>query len=358
MKLDDWFELDPYGLEQGEKGVKTADYMRELCRYHYEACPEYKAILDTLGVDIEEIDSPEMVPYVPVRLFKNHYLHSVPEEEITRVMTSSGTTGQQVSRIALSADNAKAQQKALSRIVASYVGENRLPLMILDSKRAIKDRKMFSARGAGILGFSIFGKDTTYALDEDMKPDLGVIEEFLKKHGDEPILLFGYTYMIWKEFYLNLKEAGQKVDFGKGSRLFHVGGWKKLQDLAVDKDEYAGSLREQCGIEFVHNYYGMAEQLGSIFVECEEGHLHTSIYSDVIIRDSEDFSEVSDGEAGLMEVMSVLPTSYPGHAILTEDKGRILGVDDCPCGRKGKYFEILGRIARAEVRGCSDTYQG
>ena len=40
-----------------------------------------------------------------------------------------------------------------------------------------------------------------------------------------------------------------------------------------------------------------------------------------------------------------------------QDEGRILGEDDCPCGRKGKYFEILGRIQRAEVRGCSDTYE-
>ena len=44
--------------------------------------------------------------------------------------------------------------------------------------------------------------------------------------------------------------------------------------------------------------------------------------------------------------------------LLTEDEGRILGEDDCPCGRKGKYFEILGRVKRAEVRGCSDTYEG
>lgn len=358
MDLNQWLEYKPYELKRSEKEKRMTAYMRELCQHHYENCPEYRFVLDMLGVGIETIGSVSDVPFLPVRLFKQHFLHSVPEDEISRVMTSSGTTGQQVSRIALSAQNAKDQQRVLSQIVASYIGKNRLPLMILDSKRAIKDRTMFSARGAGILGFSIFGKDTTYALDDEMKPDVKAIREFIEKHKDEPILLFGYTYMIWKEFYLALSEIGENVDFGAGSRLFHVGGWKKLQDLAVDKDVYAVSLRERCGIEYVHNYYGMAEQLGSIFVECEEGHMHTSQYSEVIIRDAKDFCEVVDGEPGLMEVMSVLPTSYPGHAILTEDRGRILGVDDCPCGRCGKYFEILGRIPRAEVRGCSDTYQG
>ena len=34
----------------------------------------------------------------------------------------------------------------------------------------------------------------------------------------------------------------------------------------------------------------------------------------------------------------------------------VLGEDDCPCGLKGKYFKILGRIKNAEIRGCSDTY--
>ena len=34
----------------------------------------------------------------------------------------------------------------------------------------------------------------------------------------------------------------------------------------------------------------------------------------------------------------------------------ILGEDDCPCGRNGKYFKINGRLKNAEIRGCSDTY--
>ena len=54
---------------------------------------------------------------------------------------------------------------------------------------------------------------------------------------------------------------------------------------------------------------------------------------------------------------SPMAVSYPGHSLLTEDMGAILGVDDCPCGRKGKYFRIDGRIPQAEIRGCSDTHE-
>jgi hypothetical protein len=42
--------------------------------------------------------------------------------------------------------------------------------------------------------------------------------------------------------------------------------------------------------------------------------------------------------------------------LLTEDEGIILGEDDCPCGRKGKYFQVNGRLGKSEIRGCSDTY--
>ena len=84
--------------------------------------------------------------------------------------------------------------------------------------------------------------------------------------------------------------------------------------------------------------------------------MHASIYSDVIARRPEDFSVCEIGEKGILQVVSVLPHSYPGHSLLTEDEGIVLGEDDCPCGRKGKYIQIIGRIKSAELRGCSDTY--
>ena len=48
------------------------------------------------------------------------------------------------------------------------------------------------------------------------------------------------------------------------------------------------------------------------------------------------------GEPGVIESLSLLPRSYPGHAVLTEDVGVLLGEDDCPCGRLGKYFTVTG----------------
>ena len=94
----------------------------------------------------------------------------------------------------------------------------------------------------------------------------------------------------------------------------------------------------------IHDYYGIVEQTGCIYMECERGHLHASIFSDVIARRPIDFSECDMGETGIIQVVSTIPESYPRHSLLTEDEGVILGVDDCPCGRKGKYFKIKGGL--------------
>ena len=127
-------------------------------------------------------------------------------------MTSSGTSGQAVSKIYLDKTTAANQQKTLVKIVSDFTGASRMPMLIIDSPSVIKNRNMFSARGAGILGFSIFGADRTYALDDDMNINIPVIEAFLEKHKGQKILLFGFTFMIWQFFYKKLKELNIKLD--------------------------------------------------------------------------------------------------------------------------------------------------
>lgn len=356
MKLNELFELDPYSLNKEKKSKILGEELSKLTKFHYNNCQEYKKILDSLNYDVNQQHSSEELPFIPVRLFKFYDMMSCPKEEIVKTMTSSGTSGQAVSKIYLSAQNTKDQSKTLTEIITSFIGKQRLPLLLLDTEMVKKDRSMFSARGAGIIGFSMFGRNTTYALDGEMNLDIEMVEDFIQKHNDETILMFGYTYMIWQFIIKELEKRGKKLNIKNGI-LFHIGGWKKLKDQAVDVQTYNMTIQNMMGNVKVYNYYGMAEQLGSVFVQCEHGHMHCSNYSDVIIRKPNDFAVCPIGEKGIIQLLSLLPTSYPGHSLLTEDEGVILGVDDCPCGRKGKYFEIKGRIKNAEIRGCSDTYE-
>jgi phenylacetate-coenzyme A ligase PaaK-like adenylate-forming protein len=354
--LNELYEKGPYSLQHEEKEKLYKNALSELTQYHYHNCNDYKKIVDMLNYNTKVISSPEDQPMIPVRLFKEYDLISVPRDEIVKTMTSSGTSGQRVSKIFLDKENTKRQTKVLTGIISSFIGKKRLPLLILDSPLVKTNRDMFSARGAGVIGFSGFGYDVMYALDENMNIDIPVIQKYFEKHSNETILLFGYTYMIWQYIICEIKKRNIRFNLSKGI-LFHIGGWKKLKDQAVDSVSYNNMVRDILGNIDVHNYYGMAEQLGSVFVECERGHMHCSIYSDVIIRRYADFSLVGIGEKGFIELLSLLPVSYPGHVLLTEDEGEILGEDDCPCGRLGKYFKIHGRVKGAEIRGCSDTYE-
>jgi phenylacetate-coenzyme A ligase PaaK-like adenylate-forming protein len=338
------FELSPYGLNRVEKDALYHDTMSQLTLHHRDKCEAYRRITDIAGLEAP----------LPVRLFKEYDLLSVARDEVVKTMTSSGTTGQAVSKIFLDRDTSARQSKTLSRIVSDFTGKARMPMLVIDSSAILKNRAMFSARGAGILGFSMLGRDITYALDENMEMNLPVVEEFLVKHAGESVILFGFTFIIWLHFCLALKNKNRKLDLN--GVLIHGGGWKKLSDQSVDNGQFSQAVYELTGIEKVYNYYGMVEQTGSIFMECEHGHLHASVFSDIIIRGMKDFSSLERG-IGVIECDSVLPTSYPGHRLLTEDEGEILGVDDCPCGRLGKYFKIYGRIKGAEIRGCSDTYE-
>lgn len=358
MTFKNILNISPYLLNSEEKEVILTKRLLELTNLHYKLCKEYCNILNTIGYRQEAIKSYKDLPFLPVRLFKELTLKSISDKEIVKTMTSSGTSGQQVSKIFLDKTTSSNQQKAMVKIVNDFTGSSRMPMIIIDCPSVIKDRTMFSARGAGILGFSIFASKKVYALDDKMHLNVDALREFLHQHQGETILLFGFTFMVWQYFYkelVRLKKEGISFDLSNGI-LIHGGGWKKLINEAVNSDIFHNSLKTVCQLNRIHDYYGMVEQTGCIYMECECGHLHASIFSDVITRRPEDFSICKIGEPGILQVLSTIPESYPGHSLLTEDEGVILGEDDCPCGRKGKYFKILGRLKNAELRGCSDTF--
>ena len=343
-----------YDLPQTEKSARLLRRLNALSQWHQQHCPEFARILAGFGWPVTSKEE-SALPYLAVRLFKHLLLASVPEAERFKTLTSSGTTGA-VSRIVLDRATAALQSKALVRILQEYVGKARLPMLLVEQPALIQNRAGFSARGAGALGLSFLGRDHHYALDEQMQPNWPVIEAFCERYAGQPVLIFGFTFMVWQCLLEPLRERGLQLPLAQGI-LFHSGGWKKLQHLAVDNAAFKARCQQQLGLSRVHNFYGMVEQVGSIFVECEAGHLHAPALADVLVRDPQTLAPLPVGQPGLLQVLSALPHSYPGHSLLTEDLGVLLGEDNCPCGRHGRYFAVLGRQRGAEVRGCSDTFQ-
>jgi hypothetical protein len=327
--------------------------LNQLTEHHYQNCLEYGRMIDAFSPDWALARSIEELPFLPVGMFKDRRLSSVPSEEIFKTVTSSGTTGQRVSQVVLDRNTSKLQSNALLEILGDILGKNRLPMLIIDAEETIKSRDSRNARAAGIIGLMSLGRKFTFSNDNDMNPSKNQLIDFLTEHGEKPFLVFGFTFMVWQYLYQPYKDLGLDMS---NAILVHSGGWKNLVDQSVDNSVFRKSLYDSLGIKKIVNFYGMAEQTGSIFIESDDMFLHPSIYSDVIIRDPLTLKPLPVGKPGIVQVLSVLPHSYPGHSILTEDIGIIESIDDKENKLGGKSIRIIGRLPKSELRGCSDVH--
>ena len=353
MSLEDLFNAPQFSIPQEMKEQLLLTELNSLTAHHQVNCDKYSKVLRVTSTP--PYSSLADIPYLPVSLFKTTELRSIPTEEIFKVMTSSGTTGQAVSRIYIDRHTAELQSRALTSIMTSVLGGSRLPMLIIDTPSVTKNHLQFSARTAGVLGLLPFGRKHTYVLDDDMQLDENALKTFVENFNGQPVLIFGFTFMVWKYFLQELRARSLDLDLSQAI-LVHSGGWKKLSDEAVGNDEFRRAFNETTGIQRIHNFYGMVEQVGSIFMEGEDGFLYPPNFADVIIRDPLTWEPAPHGSPGVVEVLSVLPYSYPGHALLTEDLGVVEGIAGPSNRWQGKQLRILGRVPRAELRGCSDTH--
>ena len=352
--INDFLKYDPFSLPENEKQKIFTKKINFLTNYHYNNCFEYKKILNLLKFDKNKKYLLEEIPFIPTRLFKLYDLISSNKKSNLKTLKSSGTSNANVSKIYLDPENVNNQIKVLTKIISNFLGKDRLPMLIIDDKKKNENPGNISAKSAAIRGFSIFGKSYEYLINNKNEIDYSKLNNFLEKYGGQKFLIFGFTIDIFN-YLINKIEAKKLKSNFKNAFLLHGGGWKKLEKKKINNKLFKKKLLEKLSLKNIFNYYGMVEQTGSIFVECNCGKFITSIFSDIIIRD-EKLKKLKKGEKGLIQLFSLLPTSYPGHSILTEDIGEIIDENGCSkCKRKGKTFVVHGRAQQSEIRGCSDV---
>jgi phenylacetate-coenzyme A ligase PaaK-like adenylate-forming protein len=346
------YNSDPFELEIKKKDPWYLANQKKLCLYHYKNSNNYKLILDNIFKSISKVKRISNLPFIHASLFKNFNLISINDNQKISTFSSSGTTDSKQSKINLDPKTSLLQTKALSKIFSKIINKDK-DIFFIENKNFLNSRESMSAKGAAIKGFGQLCNKKYFILDGNNKINFTILKNYLKKNKNKEFIIFGFTSSVW--FNL-LKEAKrQKIKLKKNQGiLIHGGGWKKMYNLKVDNNKFKKEIKSVFGLKQVYNYYGMIEQTGSVFLECEKGYFHCSTFSDIFIRNSKlELSKIK--EVGLIQTLSLLPLSYPGHNILTEDLGIIHGVDDCSCGKKGKYFTVLGRVPNAELRGCSDV---
>ncbi len=358
--VEELIEAPQYSLSVADKRRVFVPLLREAFVRNAELCPPFAHFLEGYRFEPGAANELRDFPVLPVGVFKTHKLTTVPEHEVVRELRSSSTTGQSPSRIFLDKATLHRQTRGLASVLKSHIGNKRRPYLVLDVPDATSAQNAhLGARGAAIRGFENFASSTVYALrseGNEYKIDWKAVDDFCAAHGQGEVLVFGFTFVIWSVICKQLREQNRRLSLPL-AKVFHGGGWKKLQSQSVSKPVFNDGVAEVlgCQSQAVLDYYGMVEQVGSIFIDCEHGNKHAPNFSAVLIIDPLTLEPVGPGKTGLIEVVSLLPTSYPGQVLITEDVGRVVAVDDCPCGRRDVAFQFVSRVERAEVRGCGDT---
>ena len=323
----------------------------KLTKFHYKNSKEYKKILDLL-YPAKVKKNIESIPFIPAKLFKDIELKSISNKKVFKILQSSGTSGGKTSKIYLDKENAQKQTSVLNEIASKILGKQRLPMLIVDEKKNIFISRKFDAKTAAVLGFSLFGSSHHY-LVKDKKIDYKILKNFMKRYSNNTFFIFGFTSYVYEFLIKKINSKHLKENFSNGI-LIHGGGWKKMEKIKISNKIFKKKLKNKLELKNIFNYYGLIEQTGSIFFECKDcGCFVTSRYSDVLIRDK-NFKILENNKVGFIQLLSLLPKSYPGHSILTEDMGEIIENNCNSCFGKKKFL-VHGRAEKSEIRGCSDV---
>ena len=359
-KIDRVLSIPPYSQSPDEREAGLLELLREELDYACRRHAGYENYIQHWPVEYRSASKVADLPFLPVGILKaNPPLSFVSPDEVKRTLTSSATTSQLPSRVVLDTPTSRRMTKGIVTIVRDFIGPARRPYLVVDTPDFMRGENALGARGAAIQGLHPFASQATYCLNVNEKGELTLdqhkLREFAENHHDAEVLVYGFTFILWNHLVKPLLAEGVCLNLPK-IRILHSGGWKRLQDQAVEKTVFNEQLARVfgCSPDCIIDFYGMVESVGVIFPDCPEGNKHGPAFGDVIVRNPLTLEPVAAGEHGIVQVCSVLPTSFPGNLLLTEDMAQVIAYDGCPCGRRGISFRFAGRIPKAELRGCGN----
>jgi hypothetical protein len=359
-KIDRLLSMPPYALPPEERQACLLEVLKDELDYACQRHAGYKNYIQEWPRDYRSATRVADLPFLPVRILKaNPPLSFVNHDEVKRTLTSSATTSQMPSRVVLDSPTARRMTKGIVSIVRDFIGPARRPYLVVDTAGFLGGGGDLGARGAAIQGLQPFASETTHCLSPSAQGDLILdrdrLKQFAKDRQGTEVLVYGFTFILWNHLVKPLAAEGVCLNL-PNVWILHSGGWKRLQDQAVEKTVFNEQLARVfgCSPDRIVDFYGMVESVGVIYPDCSAGNKHGPVFGDVIVRNPLTLEPVVAGEHGIVQVCSILPTSFPGHLLLTEDMAKVLAYDGCPCGRRGISFRFAGRVPKAELRGCGN----
>lgn len=313
-----------FNIENHQEFEKTA---LEVFRFQAENNPVYKEFIGYLNVNVNEIDTIEKIPFLPIRFFKNHKVIS-GNQPVEKTFTSSGTTGMQQSKHFVTDLNF--YRESLDYSFRKFYGDFSdytifalLPSYLEREGSSLIDMAEYWIQQSGRGGFYLYNhRDLYYDLVEN------------EKLGRKAILI-GVSFALLDfvaDYHLKLKNT----------IVMETGGMKGRKK-EITRDELHTILKNGFGINEIHSEYGMTELLSQAYSKGDSGFV-TPPWMSVLIRDTEDplliLKTQKTGGINVIDLANLNSCSF----IATDDLGRI---------KNDGSFEVLGRFDHSDVRGCN-----
>ncbi len=299
-----------------------------LFRFQYRQNPVYKAFVDHLRIDAYSVQSIEKIPFLPIRLFKEHKIVSgdfTPQH----VFESSGTTNSSTSKhyiedlryyaeISVSVFShffADLHEAVVIGLLPSYLERNTSSLVFMVDHFIKMTRHPAS-------GFYL----TDY---EKLAATLSALSR-----DDRPVFLFGVTFALLELARIFNMEVKNLV-------VLETGGMKG-RGREMIREELHDHLRSAFIGARITSEYGMTELLSQAYLG-KEGYFQCPPWMRVFIRDVNDpFFYMKNGKTGVINIID-LANVHSCAFIETED----LGI------RHDAGFQVLGRLDNSDMRGCN-----
>jgi hypothetical protein len=340
-----WMRDEP----QRDEEVRFERLALELFAFQFEANLPYGRFCAARGATPASVRSWREIPAVPTGAFKELPLRCFPAERSIHVFRTSGTS--LARRGELQLDTLELYEASLQPsfergVLPDLAPGERLPMLVLaaspaeapDSSLSHMFGVIFERRAAPGSGFFL------------SKGELAVdaLLAALAEAAHSPKLLLCGTAFAFVHWLEALEQRGLRLSLPSGTRIMETGG-AKGRTRELPREQLHAWLGDRLGVpsERIVNQYGMTE-LGSQFYDSV---LHdparprrklAPAWARVRVVDPESERESSAGTVGALRIVDLANTGSV-LAIATADLGLC----------SGDGFEVLGREAGAEARGCS-----
>ena len=301
----------------------------EIFKFQFENNLVYRSFCDLLCKHPSEIKDLKDIPFLPIDFFKSHEI-KISSKKTSKIFTSSGTTGSNLSRHFVTDLNlyeksfincfkifyGNIKEYTILGLLPSYLERNNSSLIYMVNKM-IKQSKFPESR---------------FYLDEidELKETILKLEKSKRK-----TILIGVSYAL-----LDLIEY-HKFNL-KYTVVMETGGMKGQRKELI-KSELHKLLRNGFGVNNIHSEYGMTELLSQAYSK-KNGLFSTPPWMKILIRDTEDPQSIlpstKTGGINIIDLANINSCSF----IATMDLGK-LHVDG--------QFEVLGRFDQSDKRGCN-----